>query len=308
GMAMSLGATLAAGATLILQETFDAGAALELVERERPTALHAWPHQEKAMAEHPDAGSRDLSSLRKIEFSSPLAPLVGLEADEWGTYGSYGLSETFTLATALPASAPAEQRAATSGRPLPGMRVRIVDPATGARLADGDRGEIAVSGVTFMRAYYKVEPELYLDADGCFLTQDGGSLDGDGILHWSGRLSNLIKTGGANVSPLEIEEAAGDYPGVQASAALGVSHPTLGQAIVLCAVLVPGTGIDTAALATHLRGKLAAYKLPRLILTFDAADVSFTGNQKLQVEPLRDAAVERLASERIEIAGHRYGA
>ena len=86
GMAMSLGASLAAGATLLLQETFDAGGALELIERERPTTLHAWPHQEKTMAEHPTASTRDLSSVRRIEFSSPLAPLVGLERDEWGTY------------------------------------------------------------------------------------------------------------------------------------------------------------------------------------------------------------------------------
>ena len=307
GMAMSLGATLAAGATLILQETFEAGAALELIERERPTALHAWPHQEKSMAEQPDAGSRDLSSLRRIEFASPLAPLAGLEADEWGTYGSYGLSETFTLASALPASAPAEQRAATSGRPLPGMELRIVDPTTGVAVASGEPGEIAVKGVTFMRAYYKVEPELYLDGNGFYRTQDGGSFDGEGLLHWTGRLSNLIKTGGANVSPLEIEEAAAGCAGVQASAALGLPHPTLGQAIVLCAVVVPGARLDTDMLAAHLRAKLAAYKQPRVILTFEAADVSFTGNQKLQVEPLRDAALERLATEHVEIAGHRYG-
>jgi fatty-acyl-CoA synthase len=308
GMAMSLGATLAAGATLILQETFDAGAALELVERERATALHAWPHQEKSMAEHPDARSRDLSSLRKIEFSSPLAPLAGLEADKWGTYGSYGLSETFTLASALPASAPAEQRAATSGRPLPGMEMRIADPVMGVPVCTDEPGEIALKGVTFMRAYYKVEPELYLDEYGFFRTQDGGRFDDDGLLHWTGRLSNLIKTGGANVSPLEIEEAAAGCTGIQASAALGVPHPTLGEAIVLCAVVAPGATLDRDMLAAHLRTKLAAYKQPRVILKFDAAEVSFTGNQKLQIEPLRDAAYERLAIEHVEIAGYRYGA
>ena len=55
------------------------------------------------MAEHPEAGERDLSRVRRVEFSSPLAKLAGLEKDEWGTYGAYGLSETFTLASALPA-------------------------------------------------------------------------------------------------------------------------------------------------------------------------------------------------------------
>ncbi|MCZ6784030.1 MAG: AMP-binding protein, partial [Proteobacteria bacterium] len=132
GIAMSLGATLAAGACLILEETFDAGSALRTIESEGATAVHAWPHQEKAMAEYPSARERDLSRVRRIEFSSPMAKLVGLEKDEWGTHCAYGLSETFTIASSIPALAPAELRAASSGKPLPGMSIRIVDPETGA--------------------------------------------------------------------------------------------------------------------------------------------------------------------------------
>ena len=81
--------------------------------------MHAWPHQEKALAEHPDAATRDLTSVRKVEFASPLAKLAGLEKDVWGTYGSYGLSETFTIASALPASAPPEQRGSSPWPPQP---------------------------------------------------------------------------------------------------------------------------------------------------------------------------------------------
>ena len=160
GMTMSLGATLAAGACLLLQETFEPGAALAMIEQERATTLHAWPHQEKALAEHPQVATTDLSSVRKIEFSSPLAPLAGLEKDEWGTYGSYGLSETFTLASALPASAAPELRQETSGLPLPGTLIRILDPETGETLAAGQKGEVAVKGATLMRGYYKVDPSL----------------------------------------------------------------------------------------------------------------------------------------------------
>ena len=308
GMTMSLGAALAAGACLILQEAFEPGAALELVEAEKATTLHAWPHQEKSMAEHDDARSRDLSSLRRIEFSSPLAPIAGLEADEWGTYGSYGLSETFTLAAAIPASAPAALRRGTSGVALPGMSLRVVDPDTGVEKAAGEPGEIAVRGATFMRGYYKVEPELYLDAEGYFRTQDGGSIGADGRLHWTGRLSNLIKTGGANVSPLEIEDALVDYPGLKAAAAVGVPHPSLGEVIVLCAVELDGHGIDGEELRTFLRERLAAYKVPRLVMSFKLADVSFTGSQKLKVEPLKDLLMRRLAAEGIRIEGHDYEA
>ena len=97
GIAMSIGATFAVGGRLLLQETFEPGAALDLIEAQRATAVHAWPHQHKALGEHASAASRDLSSVRKTDFSSPLAKLAGIEKDDYGVGGSYGLSETFTI-------------------------------------------------------------------------------------------------------------------------------------------------------------------------------------------------------------------
>jgi len=306
GICMSLGASLAAGAVLLTDEAFDAGAALERIERDGATVVHAWPHQEKEMAEHPEAESRDLSSARKIEIGSPLAGLVGLEKDEYSTYASYGLSETFTICSALPASTPAEIRRPTHGRPLPGMLLRIVDPQTGEPVAAGASGEIAVKGRTLMRGYYKVDPECYLDENGFFRTQDAGWIDEAGYLHWTGRLSNLIKSGGANVSPVEIEARALEFPGLHVSAAVAVPHPTLGEAVVLCAVPAEGQAIDPDALRAFLKERLSAYKVPRAVLLFEESEVRYTGNQKLQVEPLREKARLRLAQDRTEIAGHRY--
>jgi len=306
GIAMSLGAALAAGACLLLEASFEPGAALACIEANRATAIFAWPHQDKAMAEHPSAQSRDLSCARKVEFDSPLAARVGLEKDEWGTHGSYGMSETFTIASFLPVGAPAELRNATSGRPLPGMQMRVVDPESGAALPQGEKGEIAVRGVTFMRGYYKVEPELYLDDEGYFRTQDGGSFDAEGYLHWSGRLSNLIKTGGANVSPVEIETALRSYPGLKAGLAVGVPHPALGEVVVLCAVPVPGAEPDEAAIRGFLRERLAAYKVPKRVLVFAEEELQYTGTQKIQVGPLREAALARLEREGAEVEGFRY--
>jgi acyl-CoA synthetase (AMP-forming)/AMP-acid ligase II len=188
------------------------------------------------------------------------------------------------------------------------MEIAIVDPESGAPRAPGEPGEIAVRGATLMRGYYKVEPEHALDAAGFFRTQDGGWLDAEGHLHWTGRLSGLIKTGGANVSPLELERALASYPGLKVVQPVGVPHPTLGEALVLCVVPMEGAcGPDEAAIQAFVRERLAPYKVPRRVLVFSEAEIAYTGSQKVQLTPLRDAALQRLALERAEIAGHRYG-
>jgi fatty-acyl-CoA synthase len=306
GIAMSIGGAFAAGARLLVQPTFEPGAALEMIERERATALHAWPHQQSALAEHPSARTRDLSSLVKLDSHSPVAKLAGVEKDVYGVGASYGLSETFTICSGIPADSPAEERKACNGFPWPGMTLRIVDPETGTPLPVDAPGEIAVKGVSLMRGYYKVLPEQVLDADGYFRTQDGGSLDAQGALHWTGRLSNLIKTGGANVSPIEIQELLESHPGLRLGIPVGIEHPTLGEVVVLCAVALEGTPEDEEAVRAWLRERLAAYKVPRRVLFFRADELAYTGNQKVQVAPLREAALRRLREERAEIQGYRY--
>ncbi len=296
GIAMSLHATLAAGGCLLLQETFEPNEALEILENARATAVHAWPHQHKALGEHPSAAGRDLSSVRKVDLSTPIARLAGMEKDEYGTGASYGLSETFTIASGIRADSPLELRRSTHGRPWPGNLFRIVDPLTGERLPPGQEGEIALKGATFMRGYHKVLPERFTDDDGFFRTQDGGSLDEEGYLHWSGRLSNIIKTGGANVSPVEIEKALEKHPAVKVGIPVGIPHATLGEAIVLCAVPVEGAAIDEGEIRAWLRERLSAYKVPRRVLAFAAGELSYTGNQKIQVQPLKEKVLEKLGA------------
>ena len=258
------------------------------------------------MAEHPSAADRDFSALHRIEFDSPLAPLAGLEEDVWGIHASYGLTETFTLSAALPTWASAQDRTGNSGRPLPGMQIRIVDPESGTVRPAGQSGEIAVRGVTLMQGYWKVPTENVLDEDGFFHTGDGGRLDEAGLLHWTGRLSGLIKTGGANVSPLEIEKAAAELPGVEAAIASGIAHPTLGQAIVLCLVPTKGHEIDEQRVRDRLRERLAAYKVPRQILVLSKEETPTTGSQKIRTDAVAAIALARLQAGHTEIAGHVY--
>ena len=308
GIAMSLGSAFASGARLVLQETFDAGRALELFEREGVTLPFAWGHQEQALAEHPSIGDRDLQRLRRVNFNSPLAPIVGVTRDDWGFRGAYGLSETFTLLSAFRADDPALLRSRSSGPALPGMQIRIVDPESGAVCGTGEEGEIAARGLTRMCGYSKVAPELVFDDEGFFHTSDAGFIDDRGHLHWEGRLSNMIKTGGANVSPIEIEAALEQFPGLRVAQAVGVPHPVLGEAIVLCTSTGDANGVAEDEIREYLRGRLAAYKIPRVVLDFRESELSFTGNQKVQVGRLREAALERLQRDGVTIGGFRYAA
>lgn len=298
GFAMVLGGTLASGATLYVDEVFDAGQALELMERERITTYYAFPHTDAQLADHPDAGRRDLTSLRNIRSASALYRFTGMVPKEssWDVSAGYGSSETFTVSTALPNDAPLSLRLSSHGLPLPGMRIRIVDTETGTPLPPGESGEITVKGVYLMRTYYKVAPEDCLDDEGWFHTQDAGHLDEQGYLHWHGRISGMIKTGGSNVSPVEVETRAAESGVLGVVTVVGLPHHLLGEAVVMCAVPLQGTEPDLAAVLSHLRATLATYKVPRRILFFSDEELRFTASDKVQAELVRQLAVERLVA------------
>ena len=93
-----------------------------------------------------------------------------------------------------------------------------------------------------MLGYLRVPPENVFDEDGFFHSGDGGFVDDEGRLHWHGRLNDIIKTGGANVSPLEVDAVLATCPGVKIAATVGVPHDTLGELVVACIVPEPGAG------------------------------------------------------------------
>jgi fatty-acyl-CoA synthase len=113
-------------------------------------------------------------------------------------------------------------------------------------------------------------------------------------LHWTGRTSDLIKTGGANVSPVEIEEALVRHPKLKVAHAVGVPDPLLGELVVVCAVAHEGAIVDEDEVRAWLRGRVASYKIPRRVLFVDDADLDFTGSAKIRVDSLRTLAAARL--------------
>ena len=188
------------------------------------------------------------------------------------------------------------------------MQLRIVDPTTGAPLGVGAEGEITVKGVTLMRGYYKVAPEQVFDADGYYHTQDGGSIDADGRLHWTGRLGNLIKTGGANVSPVEIQELLEGHPDLKVGDSGRRRAPDARRSDRAMRGRRRRRDARRGWRCAH--GCASAWRptrCPRRVLFFRADELAYTGNQKIQVEPLKQAALRRLREERAEIQGYRYG-
>lgn len=299
---MALGITFSKGGSLVLQPTFAASEALELIQTERVNIPLCWPHQWSRLTDAPNWAEVDLSSLRYVDYRSPLARHPTVRTD-WIEPRGYGVTETFTINSGYLASTPPEVIGDSFGEPLPGNTLKIVDPITGAVLPRGERGEIVAKGPTLMLGYVGVPIDETLDAEGFFHTGDGGYLDESGLLFWEGRLSDVIKTGGANVSPLEIDAALCSYPGIKIAKTVGVPHETLGEMVVACAVPHEDIALDEAAIRKFLRERLASYKVPRRVLIFREEELSLTGSAKVKSGALRDLAAKRLAevSGRVEM-------
>ncbi len=295
GFVMIMGATLASGGCLVLQEHFEPGEALALLESERVTSAHAWPHQLAAMEDHPDWARADLSSILQTEAFTSFGrhPTVHVD-DVWSPRAAFGQSETCTIISSLPADTPREVREGNQGAILPGNVVRIIDRDTGSALGTDEIGEIATKGPTLMSGYVKVAPETCFDSDGFFHTGDAGFVDEGGFLHWTGRMNEMIKTGGANVSPVEIETALLYNADLKTSLAVGVPHETLGEMVVVCAVRHEGATVDETAVREFLRGRIASYKIPRRVVFVTDADLDITANAKIRSEALRTLAIDRL--------------
>ena len=295
--AMALGSTLSAGGSLVLQRWFDADEALALMEREKVDMLIAWPHQWAQLEASPNYLTTDLSALHYIDRDTLVARHPTVNTDWTENRWAYGNTEAFTLITVYPACSPPELTGTSHGIPTAGSTVKIVDPLTGETMPLGGHGEIAVKGPTLMLGYVGVPLDQSLDADGFLRCGDGGYMDELGRLYWEGRLNDIIKTGGANVSPIEIDEAIRLCPGVKVSQTVGVPDDLLGELVVGCIVLQDDAKLDEDAIKAFAKQKLASYKVPRRVLFFAEDELKTTGSAKIKTADLRKLAAERLATE-----------
>jgi acyl-CoA synthetase (AMP-forming)/AMP-acid ligase II len=281
---LTLVQSVLAGARAVLLERFEAGAALDLIERERVTYIPTAPASLTAILQQPDIGRRDLTSLKYVVSGGASAPLETIRAWRRAAPGVllelYGMLETGFHTYTRPEDDP-ERVAGSVGRAASHMGLRIVD-ADGRDLPPGTEGEICCDGPSVHLGYYEnpAANAAAFAADGWFRTGDLGMIDGDGNLRIVGRLKEVINRGGKKFFPREIEEILYAHPKVLYAAIVGIPDARLGERNCLCLVPRPGTPPSLEELLAFLGDSVAAYKRPERLELFD--QLPFTPTGKIQ--------------------------
>lgn len=293
-----LGVSLASGGTLVLQRLFDPAEAIRLFEAERVSLPYCWPHQWAQLEAQPEWDEADLSSFYYIDAEIMLRkPPKSLIHQRLDPRASYGSTETFTISTSYAVDTPREVWEGNSGEPLPGNTIKIVDPETGRTLRRGETGEIAVKGPTLMLGYVGVPPEEAFDAEGFYRAGDGGYIDAQGRLVFQGRINDIIKTGGANVSPVEVDWVLCSCPGVKVCKTTGLPDERLGEMVVSLVAREEGSDLSQEDVIVFLKQRLASYKVPRRVLFLDGDDFDLTATAKIKPAEARALAQRKLRQE-----------
>lgn len=294
-VSMVLGSALSTGGTAVLQRFFEAEEALELIEAEKISFINGRPHQWARLQAAANWSRVDLSSLKYIPRGELIWEHPTVDTD-WRVPNAFGCTETMTICTGFTVETPPEYYKESFGAPFAGNIIKIVDPLTGEIVPRGAKGELCVKGPTLMMGYLGKTPEECFDEQGFFCTGDGGHVDEEGRFYWQGRLTDMIKTGGANVSPLEVDDIVANIPGVKRTQTVGVPDDLLGEMVVTCIVPVDGATLTEAEIVAHLKKEIASFKVPRRVLFFTDEDYALTGNEKVKASTVRDLATARLGA------------
>jgi fatty-acyl-CoA synthase len=294
GSANAMSAVLTHGATLVLPPRFEPGEALNLIEQHRCTALYTLPAITAALIAHPDFRPERTRTLRTgLTIGTPQD--VRTAAEVLGARemcNVYGQTETYGNCCVTWHHWPLDRRAACQGPPLPGVTIRIVDEITGAPLPPGRTGLIEVKGYV-MRGYIGAsasQTETAMTADGYFRTGDLGTLTDGEEIRFIGRTSEMIKKGGINISPAEVEDVLMRHPAVALAGVVGVPDPVQGELIAAFVVPKSSQTVTEEALAAHCRDLASRYKVPDFIAFRDALPITVTG--KLMRRDLKALAAD----------------
>lgn len=266
GATNALPATLTAGATLVLQGNFEAGRALDTIEATRATVYYGTGNMSRALVDHPAFSKARVASLTKgnAGLGTEYKRLTLVEMEITGAVPAYGLTETYGNATVGDVADPLGVKLASDGRCLPGMEIRIVDSESGAELPPGEIGLVLIRGhVTPGYLDNAEETAKAIRSDGFFDTGDLGSFDADGDFRFHARLKEVIKSGGINISPVEVEQLLATHESVRDAHVVGVPDPDKGELIV--AFVDPICEVEASALQAFVKARVASFKVPHHI-------------------------------------------
>ena len=284
-------ATLSRGGAVLLQEVFEAGVTLRLMAAHGCTTLFAWPHQAEALLAHPDFPRASLRLRKGVGAQTAWAARIFQPGHQ--AVGTWGMTETGPMAASSRHDEPLAVRAGAHGRPMPGLEFRIAEPDTGRPLPANTDGELLVRGDSLMLHYYKMAPAECFDAEGFFHTGDLARLDEDGLLHFIGRIKDVIKTAGVNVAAAEVEATLQQHPQVKVAHATGIPHPTRGENVAAFIVRRDAACTEDD-LVTFCRARLATYKVPRHIFFCSETELPLLGSGKVDKQALRKLAQTRV--------------
>jgi acyl-CoA synthetase (AMP-forming)/AMP-acid ligase II len=271
GTSWALGSMSVGARTVIVRDVVPA-ALLDLVESRAATHAFLVPAVIQMLLADPARARVALRSLKVLGYGgSPMpGPLMERTLSTLDTplYSVYGMTEMSGVFCLL---GPDEHRDdnrkhlhASAGRPLPGIEVRVVDPATGDDVPPGEVGEFWVRSEQVMAGYWHM-PEATGDTitpDGWLRTGDAGRRDADGYLYIEDRVKDMVISGGENIYPAEVERVLFQHPGIAEVAVIGVPHDKWGETVKAIVVPADGADLDETDIIAFARDRLAHYKCP----------------------------------------------
>ena len=294
--------SLITGARMVLTTLFDPAESLKLIEQERPTVLHGFDTHFHGLTTHPDRESTDLSSLRTgilaVGMASSEAVARQTQRLLCPTITGWGMTEVGVCATMSFLDSPEDDRCLGSGHPLTGYEYKVIDPESGRALAPGEMGELCVRTYAMMQGYYKKPEETAraVDLQGWLHTGDVATIRDDGFVRFLGRYKELLKVGGENVDPVEVEAFLLGHPGVNSVQIVAVADQNLSEVACACVVLKEGHEVSAEEIIGYCRGKLASFKLPKYVLFM--TEYPMTPSGKVQKFKLKDQAEAALGLKR----------
>lgn len=299
GFSEGLLTSVVTGACQIVTETFDPPEVLDLIEREGGTIIHGFEAHALALANEQERQPRNVSSLRSGLLaggqlsSAPVLYRAAKLLHPLRTISGHGMTEVW-IGTGLSSLDDSEElRYEASGHPSLGYDLRIQDLETGDLCPVGKEGELQVRTRYLMQGYYKKPKETAetFTSDGWFKTGDTAVWRADGAFRFVGRHKDMLKVGGENVDPMEVEGLLLDHPGVNQVAVVGCPDPKLTEVAVAYVEKKPGAEIGEADVIEFCRGKVASFKIPRHVAFID--EFPMTASGKIRKVELRADAAER---------------